>query len=176
VSLPRLAEDELAKSTEKFSAGEKEGTLVLLIGTSSGRGMGGGPFAGGGSSAPPALAQKKAADAGIAYDVPPEWKPARPDAISIAAFTPAEGDEKCRITIASAGGDLLMNVNRWRDQIGLAKVDAADLADVTKSETILGVMAAVRGQTWFVKLRGESEIAAREKPRFEAFVKSLKMK
>jgi hypothetical protein len=93
---------------------------------------------------------------------------------------------------------LLSNVNRWRDQIGLAEVDAADLAsgvrkiatlgvqgdyveligpgDVTKSETILGVMAAVRGQTWFVKLRGESEIAAREKPRFEAFVKSLKMK
>ena len=46
----------------------------------------------------------------------------------------------------------------------------------TEPKTILGVMAAVKGQTWFIKLFADAQIAAREKPRFEAFVKSLKLK
>ena len=47
---------------------------------------------------------------------------------------------------------------------------------MTEPKTILAVMAAVKGQTWFIKLFADAQIAAREKPRFEAFVKSLKLK
>jgi len=201
VGLKPIDEAELAKTTESFEAGDKSGTFVRLVGTASGSGMGGGPFASAASrgESPPPLAQKKAADAGIAYEVPPQWKSAPLDAISMASFTTDEGAEKIKITITSAGGDLLSNVNRWRtQQVGLPAIKAADLAssvqkietlgvqgdyveligpgDVAESRTILAVMAAVKGQTWFVKLIGHSDLAAREKPRFEAFVKSLKMK
>jgi hypothetical protein len=201
VGLKRIELDELASTTTRFQASERDGTLVVLVGTAVGGGMGAGPFAAaaGGGSAPPPLAQKKAADAGLIYELPREWKPGRLDALSVALFTTEEGEQKCKITITQAGGDLLMNVNRWRtQQVGLPAIEAADLAgnvkkietlgvqgdyveligpgDVTDSRTILAVMAAVKGQTWFIKLLGNSEIAAREKPRFEAFVKSLKMK
>ena len=39
--------------------------------------------------------------------------------------------------------------------------------------SILGVMAAAGGRVWFTKLLGDADLAQREKPRFEAFVKSL---
>ncbi len=106
------------------------------------------------------------------------------------------------ITVSSAGGDLHSNVNRWRGQIGLAPVDRAELAKTAqkidtfgtsgdyvelvgpesadkhiadKRRTILGVRADAGEGTWFVKLIGDSELAAREKSNFEAFVKSLKL-
>jgi hypothetical protein len=41
-------------------------------------------------------------------------------------------------------------------------------------QTILGVVAQAAGQTWFIKLRGDSALAEKEKPHFEAFVASLK--
>jgi hypothetical protein len=101
------------------------------------------------------------------------------------------------ITVSSAGGDLLANVNRWRGQIGLPPIGTAELTEVVESidtlgvsgayveltgpasaakrETILGVRADAGGQTWFVKLKGDADLAQREKARFEAFVKSLKL-
>ena len=201
VGLQRIEQGELASTAEQFKVGDAEATLVHLVGTATGSGMGGGPFAAAssGGPAPPPLAQKKAADAGLVYELPREWKPGRLDALSVALFTTEEGEAKCKITITPAGGDLLDNVNRWRtEQVGLPAIKAADLAssvqkietlgvqgdyvelvgpgDVTESRAILAVMAAVKGQTWFIKLLGDSEIAAREKPRFEAFVKSLKFK
>jgi hypothetical protein len=47
---------------------------------------------------------------------------------------------------------------------------------VASRQAILGVMAAAGGRLWFIKLKGDHDLAAREKPRFEAFVKSLKLK
>jgi hypothetical protein len=200
VGLPPVDDQELMRTTEKFKAGEQEGTFVRLVGKSSGGGMGGAPFApfaGRGATLPPA-AQQPQGNGGVSYDLPAGWQPAPRDAISVASFTTADGPDKVKITITSAGGDLLANINRWRGQIGLAPIGAADLAstvhkidtlgvqadyveligpgEVAQSRTILGVMAAVPGQTWFVKLTGDSDIAAREKPRFEAFVKSLRIK
>ena len=49
-------------------------------------------------------------------------------------------------------------------------------AGVAKGKTILGVMAFSGGRVWFIKLMGDSELAAREKDRFEAFVKSIKLR
>jgi hypothetical protein len=133
----------------------------------------------------------------VHFDAPPEWNAAPQNAFSLAAFKVTDGDKAADITISAAGGDLLSNVNRWRGQLGLSPVSAPELADSAqkidtlgtqadyveligpesggKGETILGVRAAAGGRTWFIKLKGDSELARREKPRFEAFVKSLKL-
>jgi hypothetical protein len=46
--------------------------------------------------------------------------------------------------------------------------------DASPRETILGVIAIRGDQSWFVKLKGDSKLAAREKERFETFVKSIR--
>jgi hypothetical protein len=137
------------------------------------------------------------AESEISYQAPPEWSAAPRNAFSLAAFKVADGDQQADITISSAGGDWAANVNRWRGQLGLPPQDAAEIATATKSidtlggqgqyieitgpesapkrETILGVRANAGGRTWFIKLKGDSPLASREQPRFEAFVKSLKL-
>src|SRR5205823_1207276 len=125
------------------------------------------------------------------------WSPGKPNAISLAAFKVTDGDKQAEITVSTAGGEWLANVNRWRGQLGLSPVDAAELTKVAKKietlgttadyvelvgpdsaakrETILGVQAQAGGRTWFVKLRGDAELAEREKDKFESFVKSLRL-
>jgi len=202
LNLKPIAAGELAATTKSLQIDGHEATLVSLVGTGSG-GMSGAPFApfAGGSSLPadhpPLSSAKESTNAEILYNVPPEWTAAARNAFSLAAFRAADGDQQVEITVSSAGGDLLSNVNRWRGQIGVSPIDAAELASVVKRidtlgvagdyvelvssessakrETILGVRADAGGRTWFIKLKGNAELAAREKPRFEAFVKSLKL-
>jgi hypothetical protein len=133
----------------------------------------------------------------LKFEVPPGWTEGTPNAFSMVAFKVAEGDKKVDITVSAAGGDWHSNVDRWRGQIGLPAIDQAELAKVAqkietfgtrgdyvelvgpasaeKPRTILGVRADAGENTWFVKLIGDSELAAREKAHFEAFVKSLKL-
>jgi hypothetical protein len=97
---------------------------------------------------------------------------------------------------ASGAGALLPNVNRWRGQIKLPETTQAELdksvrriqvADVEGSyvellepegsdsrQAILAVVATRGGKAWFFKLWGHAELALREKPRFEEFVKSVR--
>jgi hypothetical protein len=52
---------------------------------------------------------------------------------------------------------------------------AAQLAELkSDSQTMLGLMIPDGGQTVFVKLVGDPELAERERPRFDAFANSLK--
>jgi hypothetical protein len=104
-----------------------------------------------------------------AYDAPPEWRPGTPNQFSLAAFTVSEGEQKVNITISSAGGDLLTNINRWRGQVKLEPISESQLAssitmietlggrgdyveligpaDATPRQSILGVVAAASGRT-----------------------------
>jgi hypothetical protein len=195
VNLKPVTAEELSQTTESFKVGAYDCTFVRLIGTGSG-GMTGGapfaPFAAGGGATPRVAAGKKPGSDKIAYDAPPEWAPGAVSQFSIASFTVSEGDRQAQITISTAGGDVAANINRWRGQLGLSpassgeiekgltKIDTlgvrGDYVELTGDrESILGVIATAGGQTWFVKLKGDRELAAREKPRFEAFVKSLRL-
>lgn len=210
VGLQPIAAGELASTTEAFKVGEYEATFVSLVGTGSG-GMsapfapfaGGGRTSGGGSGAggaatPRASGDKRPPSGDIAYDAPPEWQPGTPNQFSLAAFTVSEGPQKVNITVSSAGGDLLTNINRWRGQVKLAPMTESELAataqkiatlggqgdsvelpgpaDALPRQAILGVVATAGGRTWFVKLIGDHDLALREKSRFEQFVKSLKLR
>src|SRR5262249_23132290 len=134
----------------------------------------------------------------IAYDVPPGWTAGSKNAFSIASFKATDGEQQVAMTISSAGGDLLPNVNRRRGPLGLEPVDAAQLAKLAqkietlgtvgdyveligpqgaaRQQTILGVRASAGDDVWFIKLMGDTALAEREKPRFESFVKSLKLR
>jgi hypothetical protein len=211
LNLPAISASDLANTTKTLKVDGHEATLVSLVGKGSGQ-MGGAPFApfAGGSKGslpadhPPVSSANSSASAtasttsgDLKYEAPSEWTPGKPNAFSLAAFKVVEGDKQVEITVSTAGGDLLANVNRWRGQVKLPPIDATELSkvatkigtlgstgdyvaivgpDSANRETILGVQADAGGRTWFVKLKGDSELAAREKPRFESFVKSLYLK
>jgi hypothetical protein len=208
LKLKPISADELATTTKPVKIGGHEATLVSLVGTGSGR-MSGTPFApfvGGATPTvnprsagpPPANRPQSPSRDQITYDVPPEWTSGTKNAFSIAAFKAADGDQQVAITISKAGGDLSQNVNRWRGQLGLEPINAAELAKLAqkietlgtagdyveligpqgaaRQQTILGVRAATGDDVWFVKLMGDAALAEREKPRFESFVKSLKLR
>ncbi len=201
LALPPLAKSELASATETFQVDGRECTSVSLVGTKSADGMGGAPFApfaGGGSAAPDLPPSGPPSSGGLTYEVPKEWSPAPGNAVSAAAFQVVEGNKKVEITVSQVGGDWLSNANRWREQVNLPPMTLDELAkstakintfgtsgdyieavgrgDVTSPETILGVRAVVGGDSWFIKLKGDRDLAAREKARFEAFVKSVQLK
>jgi hypothetical protein len=210
LKLPPIAASDLKSEAETLQVDGHEATLVSLVGKGSGQ-MGGAPFApfAGGSGAPlPAdhppvsktdgtrIAPTASVASDLKFNAPSEWSSGKPNAFSLAAFKAIDGDKQVEITVSSAGGDLLSNVNRWRGQLKLPPIDAAELAKATKKidtlgstgdyveivgpeaanrETILGVQTEAGGRTWFVKLKGDAELAEREKSRFEAFVKSLQL-
>jgi hypothetical protein len=192
---------ELATETKVIDVDGRPCTLVNIKGQATGSGMMAGPFAGGGGSfagggMPPGQATDQGsqqAEAKLDFTTPDGWTPIPPRTFGLAAFSVGEGEKQAEITVSSAGGELLANVNRWRGQIGLPPVSDAGLAEITKQtdtlgvkgslvelvgpeKTILGVAATAGGNQYFVKLTGDNETAQAQKANFEAFVKSLQLK
>src|SRR5262249_53029469 len=86
-------------------------------------------------------------------------------------------------------GGKLANVNRWRKQIGLGEIAAADLPalvlpldpanpnamliDMTNNnKQLVGAIVPRNGSFWFYKLLGDVEAVAPEKEAFLPFAKS----
>jgi len=142
-------------------------------------------------------------DADLQYDVPAKWKklPQRPP--RLATFSVGDG-KLTECTVFSLGGDgggVAGNVNRWRDQMGLAAASPSELAklptlkvlgadalfvdlsghfqdsmtkrDIEKAR-FLGLICPSGETTLFVKLTGpEPEVAAALED-FQSFCKSLR--
>jgi hypothetical protein len=130
--------------------------------------------------------------------IPEGWIAAQAGPMQKAVYEVQDGARQVTISVSTAGGDMAANVNRWRQQVQLAalggpdleremrkiKVDGQDATYVeavgpesAKSrETILGVIVEAHGRQWFLKLKGDAELAAREKPHFEKFVQSIRFR
>ena len=162
------------------------------------------PFASGATAAPGTSpttpvrpkGRSGSSDDSLAYETPEGWTPAENDAFSLQAFALPGGKSEDKVTITSLNAGsmtLLQNVNRWRAQVELPPTNEAEVAKASRKidtlgvsadyfelvgpeKTILGVIATVGDKIWFVKLTGQAELAQREKPRFEEFVKSLRLK
>lgn len=174
--------------------------VIDFTGTLSAASMPRGPFAAGGKSPtvpqPPA---PRAPSAGLTFEKPEAWADGKAGGMRKAAFIAHSGSDLAEITVIdlpAAANDLLGNVNRWRGQVGLPAVTAEELpanvqqvpladgtgdfvelvapAEAEKPQTILGVVAVRGDKAWFIKLQGESALAAQEKQRFLDFVKSMK--
>jgi hypothetical protein len=192
LGLPEIAADELRANTTPIQVDGHPGSLVNITGVGTG-GMSGAPFAGG--AMPPVTPSTGSGNSSPELDFkrPDSWTEAPPKTFGLARFLAGEGDQSVEITVSSAGGDLLANVNRWRGQVGLAPIDETELSKaatkidtlgtqgdyvslVGPEQTILAVAVPVRGTQYFVKLQGANDLAQGEKARFESFVKSLKFK
>jgi len=197
LGLSPIDETELDQETTKL---ELDGTTALLVnfeGKLKPGGMGNPPFAGGPMVGPPSGASGAndgrggPEDTAPTYEVPEGWEELGPGPMGRkAGFRVTDGDRLAEITVSTAGGGLLANVNRWRGQVMLEPIDEEQLQSdsqfiavgetkgayfhlVGPQRTILGVVAPIAGDVWFIKLAGDNELAERERERFERFVKSI---
>lgn len=131
------------------------------------------------------------------WTVPEGWKDTPGNQFSVAAFAVTDGKQAIKTTVSRAGGDLLGNLNRWRDQVKLEPWSADEAAKSAKKLTVdgqegtfvdfvgvdkntskpmclIGAIVPQGDSAWFFKLTGDVELAQREKANFEAFVQSVK--
>lgn len=135
--------------------------------------------------------------------VPAHWKKQALSSMRLASYLVAGEDsavvEVSFTTLRRAGGGLLANVNRWRDQLGQPPIDEATLkqttqtintffgegivvdvegkgpvADPAKDGRIVGVIAETANEAWYFKMRGNAALAAIEKENFFKWVGSVK--
>jgi hypothetical protein len=162
------------------------------------------PSSGDGGSNPHAGAAGGGFDpAKLQFDLPVGWVKGGDKPMRVATFTPpnTKGSE-CYISIFPGDvGGLTSNVNRWRSQMGLPEIGAAEIAKLPKltvmkqqatvvdlrgklndamtnrvmeNARFLGVICPLDGWTLFVKMTGpEAEISA-AKDDFTAFCQSLR--
>ena len=139
---------------------------------------------------PPADSEKPA----IKWEVPAGWSAAPAAAMRYASFAVEKNGEKADISVVTFpgdGGDDLDNINRWRQQIGLPSVgaevlkpmivpvhagdlqiDSVDL-NATKAR-VLAAWTRQAGRAWFFKMSGPSALVEEEKPKFVAFLQSIR--
>jgi hypothetical protein len=129
------------------------------------------------------------------WELPSGWREAGARPMRLASFEipdPAGAGDVSVSSLVGDGGGLLANVNRWRGQVGLPPLDEAALksesapirtagddsgilVDLPGAEKrILGAVISNGGKSWFFKLTASNALVARERPAFEAFVRSVR--
>lgn len=164
------------------------------------------------NTTPPAVEKASPPDdaqsAGVPkFDAPSTWKHIPASGMRKAAFTIGDGEQGAEVTLtnfrADAGpmiGDVLQNVNMWRQGVGLAPLNAEELAKHTESIEIDGkkatyaravpdpsqsdqskssratiaAMVTDGDQLWFVKLFGDRSAVVAQEDAFKTFLKSLR--
>lgn len=147
-----------------------------------------------GTEPPPVLPLPEATDIGVDWsEIPSGWtRDAEPAPMSVASFTIDSDEQSARLTVTPLGGgqSMLMNVNRWRGQIGLEPVpdlDAASPESITvdglagtlvdavgENGHIMAVMFERGSDTWFFKLTGPDPLVASQLEAFKTFVTSTR--
>ncbi len=132
-----------------------------------------------------------AASGELTWTAPAGWQAKDLGPMRKASYTVGgEADFSVIAFPGEAGGDLA-NINRWRGQVQLPPLDAAQLAAETESVAgqggltftvvdfagggtrITGAILPHAGQSYFFKLTGPDAIVAAAKPEFLAFLKSV---
>jgi hypothetical protein len=130
----------------------------------------------------------------IKWQAPAGWTSAPPSQMRYASFAVEKNGEKADISVVTfpgEGGSDLDNVNRWRQQIGLAPVDANglksmvahqdaggvhfDTVDMSGSNArVLAAWTRHGGAAWFFKMTGPPALVEQEKSNFGAFLQSIR--
>lgn len=199
MQVPPLKKEELGEKMRRFDLEDFTAWFVLIDGRveaseaaarAAARGQTGPP------RGPAAAVPSK--DLDFTYDAPPEWVQRPPAQFRLLDFGVRDGGQEVTISVSAVRGGVVANLNRWRDQVGLPKVEEAELrqslqklevgpltADYVtllspegspKPEAIFGATLQARGQQWYFKLNGDAELAKREQPRFEEFVRSIRFR
>ncbi|HUS39306.1 MAG: hypothetical protein WBF93_04910 [Pirellulales bacterium] len=201
MQLPPVDKDGLTKAIEALTIADQNAVLVDLIGNKQSASPMQAPFMGRGMAGveqPARGTPQTGHDSSVLDCEPPSaWKPARLGMMDSALYRVTDGERKIDIAVRSAGGNLLDNINRWRGQIQLDSINAKQLAESLTPITvdghqgnyielggngsgtdkaILGVVVKTGDTTWFFKLRGDAELAQRERDNFRDFAKSVRFK
>lgn len=149
---------------------------------------------------PPAGAEPEGSPEKPTWEVPADWREAPVGQMSLARFEIGGNEGKAEVTVSAfpgAAGGLLLNLNRWRGQLGLKPVDQAEAEKIVASLDVMGGKAMLvdmngenpqtgqkvrlisaivprEGLTWFYKLMGDEAAAGREKAAFIKFVQSVR--
>lgn len=150
---------------------------------------------------PPGMAQPASSQAKPAWKVPSGWAEAPAGQFLVAKYVISGADNtQAAVNVsqsAGTGGGLLMNVNRWRGQIGLSPLSDADLpsqfssfdtpvgkatlvdmtgtdARTSQNARVVGAIVPQGDVTWFYKLMGNPDIVEKQKDSFVQFVQSAK--
>lgn len=134
------------------------------------------------------------------YDAPQEWDAGPSSSVRRASFVVSEGGRQATIAVTafpignSQMADPLANINRWREQVGLAPITRDQVGDNTESieiDGLQGLYVAADGSdagtgraihaamvergdlAWFFKLDGSQELVEREVGRFREFLQSV---
>lgn len=198
VGLVAIESDQLSATSEAIPLEEMTATFVDLISEESAA-AGPGMMSDRTSPKQPSVPAENSVGTRIDLDVPDGWEPASlvtsRGGITIrheAAFEVVRSGQRLEFTLdrLPPAGSLLMNVNRWRAQIGLDPIPedrlkeavsrievggvTADLIElIGDQETILGVIAVQEKQAWYFKLKGNNELAAEEKENFLSLARSV---
>ena len=129
----------------------------------------------------------------LQWEVPEGWTSAPASGMRHATFvvgnaTGQKADMSVSFLAGDGGGDL-GNVNRWRQQVGLAPVAAGELDPTVvrfdgmsvvdlggADQRMLAGWIQHGGRTWFFKLMGPTDLVGGEKEKFMGFLKSVKFK
>ncbi len=147
----------------------------------------------------PTAAPLTAESGELKYEVPSGWQPGKAGGMRKAAFVVQDKDRSAEITIiplSAQAADIGANVRRWLKQLKMTADDEPRITAAAKpiavgdstgklieilgpkepgpQQAVLGVIVPRGNQTWSITLRGNAELAERERPRFEAFVKSIR--
>jgi hypothetical protein len=135
-----------------------------------------------------------AAGADLVWQAPSTWETRPPGAMRKATYgVPGPAELSVTAFPGDVGGELA-NVNRWRGQVGLPRLEAADLeASVTRVEAnglaftvieltpssagangILGAIVPFGASTWFFKLTGPVPALRASKADFLAFLHTVR--
>jgi hypothetical protein len=154
------------------------------------------------ASTPPAAAPSatESDNAGPKLDVPSNWKEKQPGPMVLKSYTITGPKGDATVSISSFPGDVggkLLNVNRWRRQLGQPEIDESQLntaaqnfetptgtgymvdVDGTDAKTgkparLIAVAVPNAGNTWFYKLLGDKAAVEESKDGFLKFVKNVR--
>ena len=158
------------------------------------------PIAGMGAPGQSGMAPGPDAAAVPVWQVPAGWEAGPLTQFLVAKFIiGGAGDARAEVNVSSLAGDgggLPSNVNRWRQQLGVAPASEGELAklpgidvpggkatlvDITgtnprtgKPGRLVGLILPLGGQTWFYKLMGDAATVAAQKDALITLVKSAK--
>lgn len=138
----------------------------------------------------------------LTWTAPAHWQSRPPSAMRKATFIlpGAAAGEQAELAVTAFPGDVggnLANVNRWRTQLQLPPIAAAELgsalvhldagslhidlaellgpapADGKPRQRVIGAIVPFNGATWFFKLTGPDALVAAKKAEFLAFLQTL---
>ena len=121
----------------------------------------------------PGMAEQAAAAGELQYTVPTGWRKLPASGIRKATLQVEDAELSVLVFPGDVGGELA-NINRWREQIGLAAVEESGLSTISRELTISqhparyvdligpeksikGAILPFHGRTWFFKLIGPSD-------------------